>query len=206
VKRAPLILLLTAACGSVTPPDRPAPYAYAVPVPDGFEVVFHWPPASLPVRVWAEQSLEFHAGEAIRTWEALSLYGEFRGVLVRDSARADIVIIRLPEREFRGNPSELLACHGSTVWSVNLDTKVMTLPFLTFLTPRAGAGAENVDGCFTIVATHELGHSLGLLLESADPADLMHDRPTTRVPTARDRVSFTALYHSVPTATVPPNR
>jgi predicted Zn-dependent protease len=206
MRRAAAFVLLTAACGSVTPPERPDPYAYAVPAPGGFNLVFHWPPASLPVRVWAQPSLRRYADEAVRTWEALSLYGEFHGVLVADSARADVVMVRYPDEPFDGEPSELLACRGFTFWSVNLDTRAMTLPFVTILIPRSGAGLDNVDQCLMTVAAHELGHSLGLLVHSEDPADLMYARPSSPVPTPRDRVSFVTLYHSPATAGVPSGR
>jgi predicted Zn-dependent protease len=206
VTRAPVALgLLAAACGTVSPPERPEAYAFAVPYDSTLQLVFHWTPASLPVRIWAHPSLRQYVAEAIRTWEALSLYGEFRGVLVSDSLRADVIVQRAGEHAFSGAAAELLDCAGSTRWSVELDTTI-TLPFHTVLNPRAGAAPDNLDRCFAMMARHELGHALGLLLHSDDAGDLMSVRPAATAPTERDRSTFSQLYHSPVTVRLPAGR
>lgn len=194
----------TAACEVATPPDRPEPYEFAIRLDDGFPLVFRWPAASLPVRVWAEPalSLPVHVADALTLWEANALYAEVQSVLVADSAGADIVIrLGSPEVRLAGQ----LPCRSSTRIVVTLDT-VIRLPFQTTIVPRTGASNHDLQACLRTAAAHEIGHALGLFLESDDPADLMHVRPSPDGLSARDVATLEALYHSLPTVRLPASR
>jgi predicted Zn-dependent protease len=208
-RTVPFALLLVIACTDATPPERVANlYAYTIPLETGFRIVFRWPASSLPVRIWTEPDGDLRAAAtaAIRLWEDVVLYGEFNAVLVNDSARADIIMLREGSAPFgRAADGTLRACGGRTHFGVEFDSTI-TLPFRTILTPRAGASADDVRDCLRIAVAHELGHGLGLLLESDDPSDLMFELPTVSNPSGRDRATFGTLYHSTPTVRVPEHR
>jgi predicted Zn-dependent protease len=202
---AALVLLLsTMACDQVTPPDRPTPYRFAIQLENGFPLVFRWPAASLPVRVWTEPalSMEAHTIDALALWEADVLYAEVRGILVDDSATADI-LIRLGEPEPPG-PGDL-PCRSWTWIAVGLDTAI-ELPFRTVIQPRVGASSQDLHACLRQATAHELGHAFGLFLESDDPADLMYPSPSPRGLSVRDIVTLETLYHSQPTVHLPASR
>jgi len=199
------VLLGIAACDSATPPERPAPYDYAIRLQDGTILSFRWPASSLPVRIWAEPGTDLPqvVEEAIRQWEAAALYHEFTGVLVNDPEGADVWV--RPGAPFSSDPSYTLNCGGSTTIGVELDTTI-TLPFLISLSPRLGVGSGDVGRCMSVVATHELGHALGLFLHSDDPGDLMHGSPSPDGLSPRDRATFGTLYHSPVSVRLPPDR
>lgn len=200
------LLVLLAACDAATPPERAAAYDYTIRIQSGFPIVFRWPAASLPVRIWTEPvlDLEWHVATAIATWESGVLFGEVRGVIVDDSTRAD-VIIRVGAPQDVVMTSERLACAGTTLLEVDLDTAIV-LPFRTYVAPRVGTAGQDVQECLHTVVAHELGHSLGLFLHSDDPDDLMHQRPTSESLSQRDRATLETLYHSAPTVHLPPGR
>jgi predicted Zn-dependent protease len=201
-----LLLPVLAGCELATPPDRSETYPVAPRLENGFPILFRWPTASLPVRVWAEpvMDLPHHVDAAIATWQAAFLYGELRGIRVEDSADADVVI-RLADPEALRLRSDRPNCSASTRIEVDLDTAII-LPFRTRLAPRLGASLDDVQSCFETLVAHEMGHVLGLFLHSDDPGDLMHARPATSALSARDVATLHTLYHTTPTIRLPPGR
>lgn len=198
------LLPLAAACDVATPPERPVPYEFAIRLADGFPLVFRWPAASLPVRVWAEPALylDGHAAEALALWEEGILYAEFGATMVADSTGADI-LIRLGEPEPPGPANR--PCRSWTFIDVDLDTAIV-LPFRTVIAPRTGVSSENLHTCMRQAVAHELGHAFGLFLESDDPGDLMHPWPSPDGLSARDLATLETLYHTAPTVRLPAGR
>ena len=198
------LLPLLTACEMATPPDRVETYDYTARLLNGFPLVFRWPAASLPVRIWAEPVLDLplHVTAAITTWQGGVLYGEVRAVRVEDSTDADVIILLgEPELALRGDR----ACTGSTQLEVDLDTAIV-LPFRTRVGARSGASSDAVQSCLATTTAHELGHALGLFLHSSDPDDLMYGRPTADALSPRDVATLQTLYHSAPTVRLPPGR
>jgi predicted Zn-dependent protease len=204
--RAVLVLLpwLTA-CEVATPPERPTPYEFAIRLDDGFPLIFRWPAASLPVRVWAEPvlSLGEHAADALRLWEAAGLYAEMHGVIVDDAAEADIVIrLGTPEPRLAGERP----CRSWTYIEVGAADTAIRLPFPTTIVARSGSSNQDLHDCLREAVAHEIGHALGLFRESDDPADLMHVWPSPDGLSARDVATLEALYHTRPTVRLPEDR
>ena len=77
------------------PQQRLRVAAYCVhPIRTADTLSFHWPQSRLPVRIWAEDTLNLptHVQQGIHQWEAAFLYGEFRAVVVADSNAADVIV------------------------------------------------------------------------------------------------------------------
>ena len=198
-------VLLLAACADATPPERPQPYGFGIPYDQNLTLVFHWTPASLPVRIWvqSQNDIPHHVRNAIDEWERHARYGEFRAQLVDDSTRADVIVSA--GRDDSMPQTGELACGGVTRIEVNLDTTI-SLPFHTRLDVRVGATQDATTTCLAAVAMHELGVTLGMFLPSPDSGDVMYPRPTATQLSARDDATFRALYHTAPTVRLPPGR
>ena len=58
---------------------------------------------------------------------------------------------------------------------------------------------EQVAACVVRVTVHELGHAIGILRHSSNPADLMYPSPAVAAPSDGDRRTVEVLYHTAPT-------
>lgn len=197
-------LVVAAACERPVAPGRISIYSYADTVA-GQRVVFHWPGNYLPVRYYAypDAPLPQLVRGGLARWEAQFLYGEFRAVLVADSAQADVIVA------FRGaappaaepDTAQLVpACEGITAPIVAGTT--LERPIRVSLRWFPGYSPGQVAACLERVTRHELGHTLGLFNAGhagADSTDLMNAFPRVYQPGPRDRATVEVLYHTVPT-------
>lgn len=194
-------LVLAAGCDGITPPDRTGGYVFRHTT----GIVFHWPAARLPVRYWVPpdggQAAEWiQAG--IATWRAQLLYGEFDGVLVADSAAADVVVAVRPPTPPTGAVTDAAvepgACRGVTTFTVTDDFTRLAGPFVLELNWDGRFTDDAIVNCLYRVALHEVGHTLGIFAHSPEPGDLMAPVPLVRDPTLNDRRTVEALYHTPP--------
>lgn len=208
---AALGLALVAAC-EPTAPDRTCAgctYDFADTIPPDTSLVFHWQPARLPVRYWADPrgAMPALVAGGIAAWEAQFLYGEFTGVAVSDSTRADVIV------RWEGTPppdvppdtgQAVDACGGVTTnpTVVFYDSSASVLHVTLGVKP--GFSDAIVAACLRRIATHELGHTLGLVRHSASPLDIMNPVPTVALPSVTDRRTVEVLYHTQATVLPPP--
>lgn len=202
----PILALACVACSDLVSPLRTGPYEYRKFVskgtPDGSvdTVTFHWPRSALPVRVWAaaDDPLRPHMARAVARWKAAFLYGEFDAVMVDDSTKADIIVRNtqpppvgstLRFEKFAGE------CRGATDIRYNLTTNIAEMPFRIYIYSRFTPDPPGLDKCYSITATHELGHAIGLLEHSPSPTDVMLADPLNDGVSDRDRVTAETLYH-----------
>ena len=201
---APL-LAAAAACADITPPPRDGGYPFAIFGGD----VFHWTPGRLPVRYFADSRgvMRTLVDQALVVWEAQFLYGEFRGVRVTDSTTADVIVVwadSVPPDAPPDTTGAVGACGGVTSFVVD-STDTIDGPIRVQMSVTVGRTLAQVAACLPRVARHELGHTLGLLLHSPTPEDLMYGTPSVDRPTDRDRMTVEVLYHTPPTI-APPRR
>lgn len=205
-RRAAAVTLLLGlaglACSDLSAPTRVSPYEWRLIIPSSTgldSLTFRWERGQLPVRYWVEDSLGLpaHVENAIATWRGAFLYGEWDGTLVGDSGQAD-VIVRLmtppvkPSAAMRYH-ALLPECQGATDIDTLATRHQLALPIRVYLDPRLpGSG---LDACLAVTATHELGHTLGLIQHSTDPADVMYSNPATGTLSARDIRTAEAIYH-----------
>jgi predicted Zn-dependent protease len=196
-----------AACTDIGTPSRPVPYESRLFIPfDSLgqpavdSLRFHWPKASLPVRYWVEDSVEAPAlvRAAITDWKEAFLYREWDAALVTDSGSAD-VIVRIMTPPPKPSPSTIrLAslrpeCEGATDVDTVATREEFLVPVRVFLNPKFQS--DSLDLCMRITATHEVGHTMGLLQHSGDINDLMFTDPQATRLSARDVATVEALYH-----------
>lgn len=203
-----------AACGEPTIPDRAGVYSFADTIfagPDTTVQLFRWPAGRLPVRFWADPrgNMGFLVARAVSVWQDQFLYGEFRGALVADSSRADVIVRWTdsvpPDAAPDTTPPN--SCGGVTTFDSDSAGLALAGPVhvsLTVLTGGPPASAARVQGCMRRIAIHEIGHALGLLRHSQFPEDIMVGSPEVNYPSRFDRRTVEVLYHSTPTIGPPP--
>lgn len=213
-----VVLMLGAggvSCADIASPSRGNAYEWRRIVPTGPASAdtfsFHWPRSRLPVRIWAQDSLNLVAdveGGAAQ-WEAAFLYGEFEAVLVSDSSTAD-VIVRVGSAVKGGFSIIRLAsalapeCEGGTDFELPTGSTQLVMPIRVFVNPRFDPAAPGVAQCMTLTTAHELGHAIGIFTHSPNPADLMYGDPVVTAPSSRDRSTAELAYHTEATLTPGP--
>ncbi|MEO8089865.1 MAG: hypothetical protein ABI703_06185 [Gemmatimonadales bacterium] len=214
----PLLCLAAAAglisCADIAAPSRASAYEWRRIVasasgPDTLS--FHWPQTRLPVRFWAEDTLNLpiHVQHAIGQWQAAFLYGEFRGQLVADSSLADVIVTSgiAPKGGFSVTRLESLMapeCQGATDVELDASGHGFIPPVRVYVDPRFDPAAAGVDPCMALTTTHEVGHSLGIFAHSPNSADIMFANPVVTGLSPRDRATAELAYHTQPTLTVAP--
>lgn len=208
------IAALTAlACGDIAAPIRDDLYEWrleapSIPGPGLDTLSFHWDRAHLPVRVWVEDNGELpaHIARAIEVWEAAFLYREFEATLVSDSTTADVIVLGGtpgdPKLRMKRLHSAMAPeCAGATDLDVDVANTELRLPIRVFIDPRSLPDDPGIERCLALTSIHEMGHALGIFNHSPYTEDIMYTDPEVELPSARDRRTVEAVYHTPPTLT-----
>ena len=200
-------------CGDIAAPTRSNAYEWRLITPTGTGTAdtlsFHWPSSRLPVKVWAQDTLNLatHAKNGIDQWKAGFLYGEFDAVLVSDSNVADVMVSA--GSAIKGGFSvtrleSMLApqCGGSTSFDLPVGSRVIQPPVRIFINLRVVPTAPDLEQCLALTTTHELGHAIGIFAHSPVATDLMYADPAVPGPSDRDRTTAELAYHTEPTLTM----
>ncbi len=203
--------LTALACGDIAAPVRDDLYEWrleapAIPGPGLDTLSFHWGKADLPVRVWVEDNgtLPDHIARAIDVWEAAFLYREFEATLVSDSSTADVIVLGGPPgspklRMKRLHSAMAPECAGATDLDVDVTNTELRLPIRVFIDPRSLPDDPGIEPCMALTSIHEMGHAIGIFAHAPDPEDIMYADPEVDLPSARDRRTAEAAYHTPPT-------
>jgi hypothetical protein len=200
-------------CADIASPTRSNAYEWRLINPTGpgtaDTLSFHWPSSRLPVKVWAQDTLNLpaHTRDGIAQWKAGFLYGEFNAVMVSDSNAADVMVSE--GTAIKGGFSvthleSMLApeCEGGTDFDLPVGSREIQPPIRIFLNLRVVTDAPGVEPCLALTTTHELGHAIGIFAHSPVATDIMYADPTVPGPSERDRVTAELVYHTEPTLTM----
>jgi predicted Zn-dependent protease len=209
-----LCLASGVSCADISAPSRSTAYEWRriVPTPTGqVALSFHWPQSRLPVRIWAEDTLNLpaHVQHGIDLWEGAFLYGEFRAVVVADSNVADVIVTSgiAPKGGFSITRLESFMapeCQGATDIELAASGQEILPPVRVYVDPRFDPSLPGVDACMALTTTHELGHSLGIFAHSLNPEDIMYADPVVATLSSRDRATAELAYHTEANATIAP--
>jgi predicted Zn-dependent protease len=216
----PILLVLVVgagglSCADIAAPSRSEAYEWRRIVPTGptsaDTLSFHWPRSRLPVRVWAQDSLDLRADveHGLSRWEAAFLYGEFDAVVVADSSTADVVVrvgsaVKGGFSITRLESAMAPECEGGTDFDLPAGTNQLRLPVRVFVNPRFDPATPGVAECMTLTTTHELGHAIGIFAHSPSATDIMFGDPSVSSLSTRDRATAEVAYHIRPTLTPGP--
>ena len=200
-------------CADIASPTRSNAYEWRLITPTGTGTAdtlsFHWPGSRLPVKVWAQDTLNLaaHTKNGLAQWKAVFLYGEFDAVMVSDSSVADVMVSA--GNALKGGFSvtrleSMLApeCGGGTDFDLPVGSREIQPPIRIFLNLRFAPDAPGVEPCLALTTTHELGHAIGIFAHSPVATDLMYADPTVLGPSDGDRATAELVYHTQPTLTV----
>lgn len=203
--------VIALACSNIDAPSRAGPvYDWRLFVP--FDSLgprldtlnFHWPRSALPLRIWVEDAygMPGHVQHGINVWRDAFLYGEYDARLVSDSLTADVLVRAITPPPFSGPaPSRLFTslfpgCAGATDIDTVANRRELRVPVRVYVYPLFNPATTDLNPCFDITATHELGHSLGLFQHSADPNDVLFTDPQAAGLSSRDLLTVERLYHT----------
>ena len=208
-----LAALIGLSCADIAAPGRSDVYEWRFITSTGpgtnDTLTFHWPRSMVPVKIWAQDTLDLpaHVAHGIDVWKAAFLYREFDAVLVSDSSAAD-VIVRADSPAKAAAMARLqlsLApeCEGGTDIVPLPGSRTIQYPVRVFLLPRFDAATPGVSECLALTATHELGHAIGIFTHTSVATDMMFVDPVVSELSARDRGTIERAYHVPPNVSVP---
>jgi predicted Zn-dependent protease len=188
-------LTVAIACSDIVSPDLKG-QAYEWRLVIGTDTLnFHWPRNRLPVKIWVEDQygMPGYIREGIREWRAAFLYGEWDGVLTGDSNTAD-VIVRTILPPPQSMPASAASCQGATDIDTVTTRFELRVPVRLYVYPSV-PNAPDITRCLQTVATHELGHSLGIFRHSQDSTNIMFGVPVANAPSTSDIATAILAYH-----------